>query len=138
MLSEGLRNLPYLVHTNRELGLMLKGIKPLAIFGGRYEGFPECMIRYLRMFDKHVESGRFVKREYVMPISVPELPFKGIHYVLYALPHEEWRIDAMIEFRNRPVQKWSREREREFGELLGYEDWQNEAWLNSLPPWEDN
>jgi hypothetical protein len=32
MHSEWLRQLPYLVHTNRELGLMLRGYKPLAYF----------------------------------------------------------------------------------------------------------
>ena len=32
MLHKALQQLPYLVHTNRELGLMLKGVKPLTYF----------------------------------------------------------------------------------------------------------
>ncbi len=28
---------------------------------------------------------------------------------------------------------WSREKERRFGELLGYDDWQNDYWLSHLP-----
>ena len=117
-------HLPYLVHTNRELGLMLRGIKPLAKFVDSEGCFPEAVLRYVRMFDRHVQSGRMVRRDVVTPHD------RGsIHTVYFALPQEEWRIDAMVELWSRPG-PWSREKERKEGELLGYADWQNEIWLD--------
>jgi hypothetical protein len=128
VLPPELRALPYLVHTNRELGLMLEGKKPLAIFGDAYGHFPKPVLRYFRMFDRHVEAGRFLKREYVFPLNDPQGRFKGIHTVLYALPDQDWRIDALIALQDRPGQ-WTKSVEREFGVLLGYEDWQNDIWI---------
>jgi hypothetical protein len=64
-----LDELPYKVHTGRELALMLNGTKPLAVFSGQYpanldvEEIPE------RLFEPYVAAGRFVKREYVVPAS---------------------------------------------------------------------
>jgi len=114
----------YLIHTNRELGLMLKGVKPLAKFVD-FEGYyPEVVLRYLRLFDRHVEQGRMTRRDVFTQTD------KGVlHYVYYALPGEEWRIDAMIDLWARPG-NWSREREREEGKLLGYTDSQNDMWLS--------
>jgi hypothetical protein len=43
-------SLPYVIHTNRELGLMLKGIKPLAKFVDGEGRFPDVMLRYFQMF----------------------------------------------------------------------------------------
>lgn len=130
MLSEGLRALPYLVHTNRELGLMLAGTKPLAMFsyiGGREVDF---VLRYLRLFDRHVAAGRFTKREEVSILH--RLNDRLNHQIFYTLPGEEWRVDAMLELLAMPG-AWSNERERQFGTLLGYEDWQNDIWLSRLP-----
>lgn len=52
MLPPALRSLPYLVHTDRELGLMLRGSKPLSIFSYTEGHEVDCVIRYLRMFDR--------------------------------------------------------------------------------------
>jgi hypothetical protein len=123
-LSSHLKALPYQVHTNRELGLMLRGVKPLAAFAD-YEGhFPEVVLRYLRMFDRHVAAGRFVRRDLIIDKELGQL-----RCVYFALPKEEWRIQAMIDLRARPG-KWTREMEREEGELLGYTTEQNEIWLS--------
>jgi hypothetical protein len=88
-------SLPYQTHTERELLLMLRGAKPLAVFDCRAgQGF-----RAEKLFDPYVEIGRFVKREYSVPILLRR---KGdpedliYRHVLYALPHEPWRIDAYI------------------------------------------
>lgn len=119
-----LKALPYQVHTNRELGLMLRGVKPLAVFTD-YEGhFPEVVLRYLRMFDRHVAAGRFVRRD-----EIVDNKHGRLRSVLFALPNEEWRIQAMIDLRAQPG-KWTREMEREEGELLGYTAEQNEIWLS--------
>ena len=123
-----MKSLPYVVHTNRELGLMLRGEKPLAYFVEDYSRAPESLLRYLRMFDRHAVTGRFIKRE--QPVAC--VAGMDIRYVLYALPREEWRIEKMIELVERPG-AWSADREREFGRLLGYEDWMNDIWLARRP-----
>lgn len=123
-LPPSLKALPYLVHTNRELRLMLKGVKPLAVFVD-YDGhFPEAVLRYLRMFDRHVAQGRFVRRD-----EIADDKRGRLRWIYFALPEEEWRIEAMINLRARPG-KWTREMEREQGELLGYTAEQNEIWLS--------
>lgn len=132
-LNHALRSLPYKVHTNGELGLMLKGIKPLAIFADIYEGYPECLVRYLRCFDRCVEQGRITKREFVIPMILPHKPdVRGVHRIYYALPGHEWRVDAMIDLMDRDG-PWTQAREREFGSLLGYADWQNDIWAERFP-----
>jgi hypothetical protein len=121
------------VHTNSELGLMLKGIKPLAVFADAYQAFPECVVRYLRCFDRQVDQGHLRKSEFVEPLSLPHLPHvRGIHQIYYTLPGHEWRVDAMLELMAREG-PWSAAREREQGHLLGYEDWQNDVWAKQFP-----
>jgi hypothetical protein len=131
MLPERLRNLPYLVHTNRELGLMLRGLKPLAYFAEARGYEQDCCIRYWRMFDRHLATGRLVKCEFVEP--APQRPEIQIRSIFYVLPGEEWRVEAMRSLL-RQSGGWSSEKERRFGELLGYEHWQNDYWLSQLPP----
>lgn len=126
MLSEWLRQLPYLVHTNRELGLMLRGIKPLSYFMEAVGYEPDLCIRYWRMFDRHVAAGRLTRREVIEP--APDLPQLQYRKLLYSLPGHEWRIEAMLLLVKEP-RAWSDDCERRFGELLGYEDWQNDYWL---------
>ncbi len=114
----------YDIHTNRELGMMLRGAKPLAVFSDGYDRFPDSMLRYLRMFDRHATLGRFVRRDYV-EVWTRDV---AIHVILYATPAEEWRIDAMLDLR-RHLGDWNIERERLFGTLLGYTDEQNDIWI---------
>jgi hypothetical protein len=119
---------PYIVHTNRELGLMLKGTKPLAMFYDAEGFWPDAVLRYLRLFDKHVASGRFIRRDHFAP---PSIDFNyTLHRVFFALPREEWRIDEMIQLKQ--SHSWSSEHERREGELLGYEEWMNDFHLNVL------
>jgi hypothetical protein len=125
MLNQHFKSLPYRLHTNRELGMMLRGEKPLSVFSDAYGHFPEAVLRYLRMFDAHVSKGAFVKREYV---SLDRGNRPGPHVFCYALPDQEWRIDAMIELRTK-LESWNSECERMQGTLLGYSDWQNDWWI---------
>lgn len=130
MLSENLRSLPYLVHTNRELGLMLQGIKPLSYFAYLGEADqPDSVVRYLRMFDRHVAAGRIEKLVQTKPTQLPD---RFLDRIFYTLPGEEWRATAMIDLLDSPGD-WTHDRERRFGSLLGYEDWQNDFWLARLP-----
>jgi hypothetical protein len=124
--SEWHRPLPYLVHTNRELGLMLRGAKPLAYFMDIVGREPDVCIRYWRTFDRHVDAGRLIRRAVIEPC--PELPQLEYQMLFYTLPGHEWRVDAMLALLNEPG-AWSDDRERRFGELLGYEAWQIDHWL---------
>ena len=126
--------LPYALHTNRELGLMLTGKKPLAVFADGKGCFPGVVVRYLRLFDRHVREGRFIRRDHYSPLS-EERAFT-LHTILFALPTEEWRIGEMIQLRSSPV--WSREHERREEELLGYEDWMNDYFLSLCYPEQTN
>ena len=88
---------PYLIHTNRELGMMLRGEKPLSVFAYAQNQFPPTVVRYLRMFDRHWAKNRLVRDEDVRP---PELGLNySLHTIYYALPGEEWRTAAMMELR---------------------------------------
>ena len=46
----------------------------------------------------------------------------------YTLPGHEWRVKALHELFDSPG-PWTAIHERRQGELLGYEDWQNDIWL---------
>lgn len=129
MLNDFLRSLPYKVHTNRELGLMLSGEKPLATFGDEYGCFPEVVERYLRLFDRHVESGAIVRHEWVEMLGSPFGRRLRIHKIYFTLPGEAWRVDAMIALMTAPG-PWTDDREREQGRLLGYTDWQRDIWMD--------
>ena len=125
-----LNDVPYLVHTNFELPLMLDGRKPLAVFGDAYPN--EWFDEYLAPFEPHVQSGRILRRIVDMP--VPELKARhpdldGVRDVYFALPGHEWRIDAYIEMHEAAKQSgWNDDFERRQGALLGYEEWQNDWW----------
>ena len=135
--SNPLDDLPYKIHTGRELTLMLEGGKPLASFSGQYplasdfEEIPE------RLFDPYVGQGHFIKREYVMlaDYSGPALQRAGLRMriVMYALPHQEWRINAMTLLMESAVKcGWNEGFERMQGSLLGYEDWQNDIFIEKI------
>jgi len=132
-----LDDLPYKVHTGRELALMLVGKKPLAYFSGQYPPNPEAEEIPERLFDPHVEEGRFVKREYVMFADNcgPSLRSKGLcmRIVMYAPPDQEWRIDAMLLVLDTAAKSgWSEGFERMQGSLLGYEDWKNNIYIEKI------
>lgn len=107
---------------------MRRGTKPLARFADAYGLFPDVVVRYLKMFEVQVESGSFVKREYV---QLNEPASNGatyhLHVIMFALPREDWRFDAMIDLLGK--KPWTEIEEREEGRLLGYEDWQNDVWI---------
>ncbi|MCI5048593.1 MAG: hypothetical protein MRY59_13915 [Aquisalinus sp.] len=126
-----LQRLPYLVHTNRELGLMLRGIKPLARFSEGEGCFPDVVLRYLRLFDRYVASGTFVRRDEF--VKIDHMKVVRLHYIYFALPGEEWRIQAMIDLLAQPG-KWSLECERKEGELFGYTQEQNDIWIDIQRP----
>ncbi len=126
MLNDLLTSLPYLVHTNRELGLMLAGKKPLASFSDGEGWYPDVASRYIRLFDRHVAAGTFIRRDHYSDMS-----WGRCHRIFFALPNEEWRIGEMIELMS-STHTWSADKERREGELLGYADWMNDYWLSNV------
>jgi hypothetical protein len=88
-------DLPYLVHDGRELALMLEGRKPLAVFSLWNPLRPDRELFPEKVFDPHVDSGEFIKRERSHPAresSGERIP--AARTILYALPPHAWRIDA--------------------------------------------
>jgi len=129
--------LPYPAHTGRELDLMLRGTKPLACFTGRYPVNPDVEEIPERLFDPYVAAGKFAKRECVVPLDCPVTdhhgPVRGTRMVLYALPHQRWRIEAMLYLLDAGAKSgWSEGMERLQGMLLGYENWQNDIFIERL------
>jgi hypothetical protein len=123
-----IRDVPYLVHTGYELPLMLEGRKPFAKFS---DGYPcEWLDTILDHFEPFVIEGRIVKRIIKEPFAAPRrarngVMFHGICRAYFALPGQEWRIDAHIHLLEGGL-KWNETLERLEGMLLGYEPWQND------------
>lgn len=125
--------LPYKVHTDRELVMMLAGTKPLAVFSDEhpsarppYEIIPEDL------YAPYVEAGRFVMREVIIPPSNPSTD-PATRIVLYALPTEQWRIDAYLLLRRTGYDfGWSEACERMEGTLLGYSNEQNDIYIEMI------
>lgn len=121
---------PYLIHTNFELPLMLDGRKPLAVFGDVYPS--DWFDELLEPFEPFVASGQILRR--IIDTPVPALKqqhpdLDGMRDVLFALPDEAWRINAYIRDILNRSRDWDDDLERLQGSLLGYEDWQNDWWI---------
>lgn len=121
-------------HEDRELELMLAGQKPLAMFT---EVLPvESGLIPEVNFAPHVASGRLVMREVFEPAAKLSGDQRklSLRRVLYALPSDEWRIDAMILVCqvSASLRKWDEGLERVTGKLLGYEDRQIDAFIKKI------
>ncbi|CAL4866147.1 hypothetical protein MMA231_00385 [Asticcacaulis sp. MM231] len=112
---------PYKPHTNHELKLMLAGTKPFAAFSYR-EGEDEAFYLGDQPFKRHVKNGQLMRYDWVCTQQGVEL-----HFVLFALPGEEWRFKAYeLMWRLSEQCDWNDTLERMEGTLLGYTDEQNE------------
>ncbi len=120
-------DLPYRLHTGRELRMMLAGVKPLAVFSDVLEDDPSPWCFPEDVFDPHVQAGTLVKREFV------ELGTVRVRVLLYALAAEAWRVDAFILMREVGRREgWNDALTRMQGSLLGYASWQNDLHLEQL------
>ena len=128
------RNENYLNHSRFELPLMLDGRKPFAKFADLETS--EWLNRTIARFAPFVDQGRIVKRIVRRSLDDGTKSPSGkrtLCELYYALPNEEWRIDANIAlFEAAVTSKWDHAMERREGELLGYSDWQNEWHIASL------
>lgn len=132
-----LREAPYLVHTGYELALMLEGRKPLAVFGDVYPA--DWLDETASRFEPFVEGGRLLRRVVDEPLSARYALAKTdladtFRTVLVALPDQSWRIEAYLAMEWMAARTgWNKKLERLQGTLLGYEDWQNDWWIEHAP-----
>ncbi|MGM4908594.1 hypothetical protein [Rhizobium sp. 768_B6_N1_8] len=113
-------SVPYLVHTNFELALMLDGCKPFSMFSDEESS---GILKEIRAyFQPYVDRGVIIER--VEPFL--EGKFRLVR-ILYALPKEEWRFDAYTELMSE--RRWTDESEYRLGRLLGYTEEQCQWWI---------
>lgn len=111
---------PYTLHTNRELRLMLDGLKPMSVFvdDAAPQQLPSTLFPEAK-FDAFVLAGRFIKAERSETLSGN--PERAVRRVFYTLPGETWRVKAyelMLETARKSG--WNEGFERMEGSLLGY------------------
>jgi hypothetical protein len=126
----GTIEVPYLVHTGWELPLLLEGRKKLAIFSDWY---PSPLFDCEEAFDRWVADGALHKEVIDVPFE-KTTKWLGDRTVYYALKGEEWRIHAhkLIQDASGKSGGWNEHFQRLEGMLFGYEDWQNDWWINTL------
>lgn len=119
-------DLPYLIHTGRELSLMLAGSKPMSYFV-YYEG-DEFRNPIEEAFEPYVASKAIERQEYCLILG--KTVQRRAVYIVYTLPGEGWRGNALILLKKSAFKSgWSEGMERMEGALLGYEDWQNDLHI---------
>lgn len=118
--------LSYKIHTNRELHLMLNGVKPLSVFVDFHPG-DSCDIPE-ELFDPLVKKGKFHTQQFIVESENDEKTV--LRYVHYSMPDENWRMDAYMKLIGEIRKKGaSPDLERQEGSLLGYTDSENEEFL---------
>jgi len=126
-----LSRLPYLVHTGCELFLLLDGRKKLARMGDAY---PPLKFRGEEAFDRWVDAGHLHREEVIEPFEKAHpRGWHGHRTVYYTLKGEEWRVPAMKLIWEAAGRSggWNEFYERLEGMLFGYEDWQNDWWIDN-------
>lgn len=122
--------LPYRVHTNIELPLMLERKKPLSMFTEMYPVPDGSSTIPEHLFDPYVENGLLSKLEYCEPMPHLAPAYHAMRVVLYALRGEEWRLSAYAMVRNLASKVgWEDNLIRLEGTLLGYAEWQNDVYI---------
>jgi hypothetical protein len=130
-------DLPYEVHTGRELEFMLRRRKPLAHFSEIYPPEPDEEIIPQLAFAPYVANGTFEMCAFVelcAEAPTPRAPqARGAIHVFYARPAETWRIEAYIAMmRAASKAGWSEGFERLEGHLLGYSEGETDAHVEHL------
>jgi hypothetical protein len=114
---------------------MRRGIKPFAAFS---EFYPEKWSLIDRVLDELRDTelnATLIVREYVALVGGRQGDgILGIRRLLLALPSEAWRVDAFILLQSIGEQfGWDDKLVRMEGALLGYENWQIDAFLRLMP-----
>ena len=127
---------PYLIHTGFELPLLLEGRKKLARM---VEAYPPMTFEGEDRFDHWVAEGVLHREEIREPFDSPIRRSGGQTYlghrtVYYTPKGEEWRIPAMKLILGAADKSggWNEHFQRLEGMLFGYEDWQNDWWIEEI------
>lgn len=114
---------PYLIHSGYELPLLLEGRKKLAFFDSSLDS------RLRERFDHYVAAGVLHGEEDLY--APPDPDGRCFGNIYYTAKGEEWRIPAIKLIRDASGKAggWNEVFERLEGTLMGYEDWQNDWWL---------
>jgi hypothetical protein len=129
---DSLRVVPYLVHTNYELFLLLEGTKQLA---RELEVYPPHNHFQEDLFDRYVAQDLIHKEVFVKPFPTPlkladGRVYEGEREVCYTRKGQEWRIPAWRLVRATfEKSRWNDDFERLEGMLYGYEEWQMDWWI---------
>jgi hypothetical protein len=108
-------------HTGRELLMMLSGDKPFAAFVDIHPSNSEDEIIPETYFEEYVKSGRILKFEHIERQN--EKTTHSLRRVMYALPGNEWRVNAYLMIWKLAYKYgWNEGFEQIEGYLLGYED----------------
>jgi hypothetical protein len=124
---------PYLTHTGYELPLLLEGRKKLARMLDLYPPMTfEGEDRFEHWVTKGVLHREEVNEPFDKPIQSRGQTYLGHRTVYYTPKGEEWRIPAskLIWDASGKSGGWNEYFERLEGMLFGYEDWQNDWWIN--------
>jgi hypothetical protein len=122
-----LNDAPYLFHTRYELPLLLDGRKKLARMTHAY---PPMTFEGEHRFDHWVAEGLLHREVLIEPFEAPEKEYLGIRTVFYTPKGEEWRVPAHKLIWRGCTKGWNEHFERLEGMLFGYEDWQNDWWID--------
>ncbi|QKC82352.1 hypothetical protein [Mesorhizobium sp. NZP2077] len=127
---------PYLVHTNRELEMMLAGSKPFAVFAHeRVDGFEKSDALANQDFATYVANGTVSEHIRSFTRRLPDGSPLDIDYYFYSRRGEEWRVEAfllLLDLMGRGA--WCSQLEWLEGKLLGYTDEQNLYHLSRTYP----
>jgi hypothetical protein len=125
----GSDDVPYLIHTGYELPLLLDGRKKLARMSHAY---PPMRFDGEHRFDHWVAEGALHREEIIDPFDSTVKNHVGNRTVLYTPKGEEWRIPAhnLVWQASAKSEGWNEHLERLEGMLFGYEDWQNDWWID--------
>jgi hypothetical protein len=127
-----LRAVPYLVHTNYELILLLDGTKQ---FARELEVYPPHEHFQEDLFNRYVAQGLIHKEVFIKPFpTLLKLQdgrvYEGEREVCYTRNGQEWRIPAWRLVRAASEKSgWNEDFERLEGMLFGYEEWQMDWWI---------
>ncbi|MXO91109.1 hypothetical protein [Pontixanthobacter aquaemixtae] len=90
--------------------------------------FPPVVQRYFQWFARDVSNGKIVRSDHHVTDESQGVDVRRWHHVLFVLPGEEWRIDAMMQLKS-IAERWTEAHEREEGRLLGYSEQENDWWI---------
>jgi hypothetical protein len=118
---------PYLFHTGYELPLLLQGRKKLGFM--HFDSHNDDSQRLKARFDHYVAEGMLHAEEEIFDVG--DKSNRRVGTIYYTTKGEEWRIRTLMLIRRNSgaAGRWTEIHERLEGTLMGYEDWQNDWWL---------